>query len=65
MRDYSSFSSIDKFPCPCADRSGAATPAPRAPSVAVARAGHCAGAASPPAAARRDLLRTADHWGPL
>lgn len=45
MCDYSSFSSIDKFPFPCAERSGAAMPAPRALAVPRARAGHCQGAA--------------------
>lgn len=69
MCDYSSFSSIDKFPFPCTERSGAAMPAPRAPSIPRARAGstgHCQGAASPPAAAlRRYLVLAEDHWGPL
>lgn len=47
MCDYSSFSSIDKFPFLCVARSGVAMPAPRAPSGPHTRAGstgHCQGA---------------------
>lgn len=71
MCDYSSFSSIDKFPFPCVARSGVAMPAPRgwlpAPCPALTPAPAAPGTArEPPAAAlRRYLVLAADHWGPL
>lgn len=59
MCDYSSFSSIDKFPFPCAARSGAAVPAPHAPSVPAPAPAAPGTAREPPA---RRQPRSAAIW---